>query len=238
MDHLWDIQYIYVMCATYTYHVDEAQIEKVFAKYLMDESAPFEKIKDDVFPFTYAPVLVAKGKFPMLTAKRYSLTPSWASTEKVKWATYNARMNRPKAKGGGLEYIYEVASWKDSFAKYHCLVPMTRFKESCHEGKAAGHMVKFIPKDNDLLLAAGIFSDWVDKKTGEIISTFAIVTTEPDEFIKGVGHDRSPVFLDPNAGQEWIGKFKDGKAAYSFLEEAATRPPLLFEIDRKLKSAK
>jgi putative SOS response-associated peptidase YedK len=225
------------MCANYTFRPDENELQKAFKKIQIDDTAPFNEVKGSVFPFTYAPVIVAHGKDLMLTVKRYSLTPSWAKTPKVKWATYNARMNRPNEKTGkGLEHIYDVPTWREPFAKHHCLVPMTEFKESCHEGEGAGHIVKFAPKNESLLFAAGIYSDWVDPTTGEILSTFAVVTTDPDEYIKKIGHDRSPVFLNVDSGKKWLADFKSGKEAYQFLEEELARPVLDYQIDRKLKS--
>jgi putative SOS response-associated peptidase YedK len=227
------------MCANYTYHPDENELQKSFKKLKIDKAAPFDEVKGSIFPFTYAPVIVANKSDLMLTAKRYSLTPAWADTPKVKFATYNARMNRPSTKKGKeIEHIYEVPTWREPFAKFHCLVPMNEFKESCHEGVASGHIVRFVPKEGGLLFAAGIYSDWVDKKTGEVLSTFAIVTTDPDGYIKKVGHDRSPVFLNPQNGADWLSDFKTGKDAYDFLMEEHLRPKLEYVIERKLKSAK
>jgi putative SOS response-associated peptidase YedK len=42
------------------------------------------------------------------------------------------------------------------------------------------------------------------EKTGEVIDSFAIVTTEPDEFIKKTGHDRSPLFLPEAQWSHWL----------------------------------
>lgn len=235
------------MCANYTFKAQQSELQKAFEQLKIDGTAPFSEVKESIFPFTYASVIVAPAiavAIPLrtqelvLTAKRYSLTPAWAKTPKVKWATYNARMNRPNDKtGNGLEYIYDVATWREPFAKYHCLVPMNEFKESCYEGEASGHIVKFVPKKTSLLFAAGIYSDWVDPPTGEILSTFAVITTEPDEYIKNVGHDRSPVFLTPDTGVTWLSAFKNGKEAYEFLAAEHSRPPLEYTVDRKLKTA-
>lgn len=226
------------MCANYTFKANEKALQKFFEGLLLDASAPFDEVPESVFPFTFAPVIVKKDGQLALTAKRYSLTPSWAKTPKVKWATYNARMNRPNAKNGKLEFIYEVPTWKESFASFHCLVPMDEFKESCHEGSGAGHIVKFEPtKPGSLLFAAGLYSDWIDKTTGEVLSTFAIVTHDPDEYIRSVGHDRSPVFLGSDSGKEWLNSFNTGIDAYEFLVKNSTRPELKYDLDRKLKSA-
>lgn len=226
------------MCANYTIRTEENTFREYFDELLIDNNSPFDEVRESVFPFTFAPVVIKNDRTFSLTAKRYSLTPSWAKTPKVKWATYNARMNRPNAKTGKLEYIYEVPTWKESFSNHHCLVPMNDFKESCHEGAAAGHIVKFEPTQSGaLLFAAGLYSDWVDKATGEVLSTFAVVTHDPDKYISSVGHDRSPVFLSSESGKGWLNSFESGKEAYEFLIKNSSRPKLNYELDRKLKSA-
>ncbi len=226
------------MCANYTFKAHHNELQKAFEQLKIDGAAPFSEVKESIFPFTYAQVITARDQELVLTAKRYSLTPAWAKTPKVKWATYNARMNRPNDKtANGLEHIYDIPTWREPFAKYHCLVPMTDFKESCYEGEASGHIVKFVPKEITFLFAAGIYSDWVDAATGEILSTFAVITTEPDAYIKNTGHDRSPVFLTPATGVKWLSAFNTGKEAYDFLAAEHSRPALEYAVERKLKSS-
>jgi putative SOS response-associated peptidase YedK len=223
------------MCASFTYKIDVQQLKEIFGDYLVDETSPFDKVEEDLYPHKYGGVLVRSETGYIFTAKRYSLTPSWSKEEKVKWATYNARMNRIGEKTKRLEYIFEVPTWKGAFGHRHCLVPMNNFRESCREGKGAGHIVSFNPSDENILFAAGLYEDWINKATGEVISTFAIITAEPDEFIKEVGHDRSPVFLNIENGKKWLSGFKNPKMAYDFLEAARVRPILTFETVRPLK---
>ncbi len=227
------------MCATYTLNIDLGQFSELFESVLLDESSPLDRVKSDVYPFGYAPVLVRAPHSSdlLLTAKRYALTPPWAKEEKVKWATYNARMTRSNAKSGKYEFIYEVPTWKSAFAKNHCVVPLNNFRESCHDGKAHGHIAQFSSKNQPLLFAAGIYDDWVNAKTGEVISSFAIITTEPDRFLTEVGHDRSPVFLDKGAAYRWLEPFKTSREAFEFLEKNTVHPHLDYELVRKLKSA-
>jgi len=55
-----------------------------------------------------------------LRPMRFSLLPSWSKEPKVKFATYNARV----------ESILEKATWRTPFSRNHCLVPMTGFFEA------------------------------------------------------------------------------------------------------------
>lgn len=59
-------------------------------------------------------------------------------------------------------------------------------------------------RNEELLFASGIYNDWVDKATGEVISSFTILTTKTYDFIDKMGHDRSPLFTKEKAYQEWL----------------------------------
>lgn len=53
------------------------------------------------------------------------------------------------------------------------------------------------------MIAAGIFDQWIDKATGEVLDSFSILTHEPPKFVLDSGHDRCPVFLNNNAALKW-----------------------------------
>ena len=44
----------------------------------------------------------------------------------------------------------------------------------------------------------------MNRQTGEVIQSFAIITSDPPEFIARTGHDRCPVFLNEQNGREWL----------------------------------
>ncbi|MCB9073032.1 MAG: SOS response-associated peptidase family protein [Bdellovibrionaceae bacterium] len=199
---------------------------------------PIAPSEGATFPFQAGTILKKIDEKYSLTSSRYSLTPQWSKEEKPKFATYNARLTRSNSKSGKLEKIYEVPSWKDSFGKQNCIVPVDEFFESCREGEAAGNMVAFFPKSKPILLVAGIWNDWLNQHTGELISTFAIVTTEPTEEIQRVGHDRSPVILDETNTLKWLSGFPRGSEAFDFLNSRSIKADLSFRLVRKLKKVK
>lgn len=227
------------MCATFTFRPGEiAELTAAIKDLVLDESSPLDRVKDDVYPYGYACVITSPPQTEnlLLSAKRYSLTPSWSKEEKVKWATYNARMARTNARTGKAEVIYEVPTWKGAFGNKHCIVPLHSFRESCRDGKAKGHIAEFTPQQSAVIYAAGIYDDWINKKTGEVLSSFAIVTSEPNQFLIDVGHDRSPAILSLDNAKRWLEPFASAKAAYAFLEENKEIPPMNYELVRKLKS--
>lgn len=79
-----------------------------------------------------------------------------------------------------------------------------RKRPSWYEGRFAGHMVVFSPKSGQLIYVAGIWDEWVNQTSGEVVQSFAIITHDPPPFVAGVGHDRCPIFLDEDHGHEWL----------------------------------
>lgn len=188
-----------------------------------------------VFPRQQAPILFKndEGNLEVIDAE-FSLIPSWwnpeTTTKKTKnnrplFATHNAR----------LETIDEKPTFKDSFIHRHCIVPILDFYESSLFGdKFAGHRIKISGKST--LLAAGCYSTWLDKSTGELVYSFTIITSLPNKQIFEAGHDRMPVFLAPDDATKWLDRDSTINPKI-FLTENAVNKDLVLEIliDRALK---
>lgn len=172
-----------------------------------------------VFPFAKAPVIInPNGGNLELVLMNYSLIPYWSDSDKPKFATYNARLDRPNA-SGGLDKIFNAPTWRTPFKSQRCLVPLTGFFESCRNGSHAGNIVEFSQHDKHLLFAAGIYDKWINPQTKQVIHSYAIITDEPTEFILSVGHDRQPVFLDSKQHDTWLDyKNLSVNDAYDFLK--------------------
>lgn len=172
-----------------------------------------------VYPFTKAPVIIKPNENDLeLVLMNYSLIPYWSDNEKPKFATYNARLDRPN-NNGGFDKIFNAPTWRMPFQSQRCLVPLTGFFESCRIGSHAGNIIKFSQQNQHLLFAAGIYDKWINPKTKQIIHSYAIITDEPNEFILSVGHDRQPVFLAPEQHNTWLNhKSLTTNNAYDFLK--------------------
>lgn len=175
---------------------------------------------DHMLPNSKAPVFTGDSIHLM----KFSLLPSWSKEPKVKFATHNAR----------LESILEKPTWKWPFVKNHCVVPMNSFIEPIYEGEMAGNMVSF--NSNELLCAAGIYDTWVNKDSGEVIESFAVITSEPCDYVRHIGHDRQPVFLNKASAIEWTHLTGNAEDMRHFLKEKAIVPQLTTAVERPLKS--
>lgn len=190
-----------------------------------------------VFPRGDAPIVIRNpdGKLALIDAE-FSLIPAWWNPEKAKkktkdnrptWATHNARLNT----------IDELASFKDSFKKRHCIIPMHKFYESSLFGtRFAGNRLEM--EADELLLAAGCYAEWLNKETGELIVSFTIITDDPNVEIFSCGHDRMPVFLTKKHAIEWLEmENEDSTIQKKFLVRCNIRKDLKLQIsiDRPLK---
>jgi putative SOS response-associated peptidase YedK len=128
--------------------------------------------------------------------------------------------------------VVEKPTWKDAFQKRHCLVPLTDFIEPIYDGEFAGFMVAFREASESWLLAAGIWEQWVDAGTGEIIESFAIITSTPDEFIARTGHDRSPLFLSSEEGKKWLAATNNEPSGLRSALEARKARGITFTAER------
>lgn len=62
---------------------------------------------------------------------------------------------------------------------------------------------RIMRRDEDLFTFAGLWDEWLDKTTGELLKTFTIITTEANDLVRPI-HDRMPVILSPEAEELWL----------------------------------
>ena len=62
-----------------------------------------------------------------------------------------------------------------------------------------------LPND-ELFAFAGLWSEWVNKETAEVVKTFTIVTTEANGLMSEIHNSkkRMPVILDKETETEWL----------------------------------
>lgn len=92
-----------------------------------------------------------------------------------------------------------------------CLLPVSWFFEWQHISIAGEKKTEKIPycitaEQDDYLLFAGIWQPWTDQQTGETIDTFAIVTTEANEWMAQIHNSkkRMPLILSQSMADDWI----------------------------------
>ncbi|GHA68684.1 SOS response-associated peptidase [Pontibacter akesuensis] len=122
----------------------------------------------------------------------WGLQPFWAKDVKSIKRSINARS----------ETLSEKPSFRNLIKTKRCLVPADGFYEwmATPQGKVPH---RILLKSGELFSFAGLWDEWLDKGTGEILYTYTIITTEANDIVKPI-HDRMPVILSAEAEELWL----------------------------------
>jgi putative SOS response-associated peptidase YedK len=137
---------------------------------------------------------------------QFGFTPRWA---KKQFYTINARSegdhnseNDPRYTGS--MGILHKPMFRQSIRDRRCLVIADAFIEGPEREKLAKPFLVY-PRNGERPMAlAGIWDEWTDPTTGEILRSFAILTTVANRLLQAIGHHRSPIVLDPESERTWV----------------------------------
>jgi putative SOS response-associated peptidase YedK len=129
----------------------------------------------------------------------WGLIPFWAKDDSIKRYTLNAK----------IETLSEKPSFKKS-VNNRCLIIADGFFEwqwLDAKGKTKQKYLITLPQ-NELFAFAGIWSQWTDSVTGELIYSYSILTTEANELMSNIHNSkkRMPVILTKNNEIDWLDK--------------------------------
>lgn len=161
----------------------------------------YEQQLQSGFDYGNWPVVLTKFGNTVMELAHWELIPFWyrnaneVKAGRKKYTTLNA-------KGEGLltSRIYGEAA-----RKRRCLVLSSGFYEWRHfAGNTYPYFIKV--KDRNLFYMAGVWQTWTDKETGEMIDSFALVTTEANELMAEVHNTkkRMPTILTDEWAQAWL----------------------------------
>lgn len=135
----------------------------------------------------------------------WGLQPFWAKDAKSIKRAINARA----------ETLPEKPMFRNLLKSKRCLVPADGFFEWQKKGKEkVPHRISL--KSEELFTFAGLWDEWTDKETGEVLHTFSIITTEANELVRPI-HDRMPVMLSPEAEELWLDENEPQEGLISLL---------------------
>lgn len=135
--------------------------------------------------------LTKDGLIEQVTA-RWGLVPFFAKDEKTGYKCINARA----------ETVATSPAFRGPYKrKQRCLVPACGFYE--WQKHPAGKTPYYITSADESLLAfAGLWDVW-KKPDGDILTTFTVITTTPNELAQRL-HDRMPVILEVDDYRSWL----------------------------------
>ena len=144
----------------------------------------------------------------VLTSMRWGVVPLWwqKSIKELRLATFNARA----------ETVTTKPFFRNAWKRNRCLIPMSGYYEWQTVYPKFKQPWYFTRRDGNPVTAAGLWDEWKDPESGELIRSCTMIITEPNTFVAGV-HNRMPVVLEPDQFEPWLA----GKAGLEMMKPAA-----------------
>lgn len=172
---------------------------------LLDQFGPYlEKEWFHTSGFQHPKLLIYTQKhsqIPMVAS--WGLIPYWVKNEKQQLDIWNKTIN---ARG---ESLFEKPSFRNSAKSKRCLVYIDGFFEHHHFN---GNTYPFYIQRNDSkpILLGGLWDEWINKNSGEVVYSFTIVTTRANSLLSKIHNNpklkeaRMPLVLDEQDADRWL----------------------------------
>lgn len=128
-----------------------------------------------------------------LAMMKWGLVPSWSKDAKMGNKLINARA----------ETAAEKPAFRSAFKRRRCLVIATGFYEWQQQADGPKVPMFITVQGGDPFGMAGLWENWTNPDTGEILSTCTILTTSPNALMERI-HNRMPVILPREVYDDWL----------------------------------
>jgi putative SOS response-associated peptidase YedK len=190
------------MCGRYSEEetLSEIRLEFDAEPELFREYRPTFNIAPSHGPGFEQPIVVHThaGQRAIRLARWWMIPGFWKKPLKELPTSFNARA----------EDVAVKPFFRGAFASHRCLVPATGWREFKPEGKKK-QPYHFRPRTR-LFAFGGVHSRFV-AEDGEVVDTFAIITTPPNDVARAI-HDRMPLVIDRALYDEWLDPSADAAA--------------------------
>lgn len=189
------------MCGRYVVISKISEIEAQFGVHAIGPYNP----NYNIGPGSLAPVITNQDP-DKLQFFQFGMTPFWA---KKKLYFFNARAEGDHNKDNdpnftGAMGIISKPAFRKAIRGQRCLVIADCFIEGTTDQKLDKPFVVHLNEGRRPFAFAGIWDEWADKETGEILKSFAIITTTPNSLLQKLPHHRSPVILSRTDEKRWL----------------------------------
>lgn len=181
------------MCGRYYRRSDKQKIAEAFRTGV---PTTFEILPSyNVAPQTFQPVVVLNPDTleRELYQMRWGLVPFWARESKIGYSTINAKA----------ETLATSPAFREPFRSRRCLIPVDGFFEWQTLTSKLKQPYAVSLSSGAMFALAGLWDTWKQKGIGAILSTFTIITTDPNELMEPF-HNRMPVILSPADYDRWL----------------------------------
>ena len=185
----------------------EAQLKRAKRKGYQDLIEEFEKDLEPFYHvsgFAHPRLIIYTHEEPYTPViATWGLIPFWVKDNAQKVKLWNNTLN---ARG---ESIFEKPSFRNSAKSKRCLLQIDGFFEH-HHAKGKTYPYFITRKDKEPITIAGLWDEWLDKETGEIIKSFSIVTTKANELMAKIHNNpklrepRMPLIVSNDTEDSWL----------------------------------
>ncbi len=200
------------MCYFSSISVSFKIIEDRFgAKFVQSESF-LPVYSASAFTFPSLPV-ISNADPERIVLMQWGLIPFWSKDNetavKIREKTLNSRS----------ETIFEKSAFRHAIQSKRCLVIADGFFEWRHFGKKTyPYYIRL--KNHELFAFAGIWDNWKNTDSGEILLTFSIITTRANSLLEKIHNTkkRMPVILPGEKENYWLENNLEKETIQSLLQ--------------------
>lgn len=162
------------------------------------EPSPWFEQQETINGFTFPKTpVIAHNKPYLVQPFAWGLIPFWSKDSKIRQYTLNAKIEtlteKPSFKSAINNRCLVIA---DGFYEWQWLDPKGKKKQK--------YLITLLGEE--LFAFGGLWSEWVNKATGEIINSYTIVTTQANELMSEIHNSkkRMPVILNHGNETDWL----------------------------------
>ena len=191
---------------------------------LFDAGRPRPNSQTHLYPGRVGEILLVEGAASVAVAAQWRLIPRWFRGSVKEFGAKWRGCNNVRSEG-----VANSRMFKDSLAN-RCLIPAAAiFEYGAHAGPDGKKIeFEFEPVDGEPLWIGGLYER--STPSDGPVTTYAMVMTAGGPDALSIGHERSPIFLQPQQRADWLNPAND-------IDQFAKPPPGgLFHVRPSLRS--
>lgn len=187
--------------------------------------------------FAHPPLMVFTNEQPFVPqAFTWGLIPHWIKDKASAAAIMNKTLN------ARAESIFDKPSFREAAIHKRCLIYIDAFYEY-HHYRGKTYPFHIAMKDASPMILAGLWENWTDRETGEVVHTCSIVTTMANEKMTIIHNNpkleeaRMPAILTKETQDAWLAPCHSDADKSSLLELTKPLPTehFTYHTVRRLK---
>lgn len=220
------------MCYNISLRRIQREMEEYYHRVCGEDADFIQYYSVSGFVHPQLPVILSENP-AVFSRARWGLIPAWVkSKEDAKISAQNCL----NAKG---ETVFKLPSFRSAIKKRRCIIPVTGFFEWMEFNKAK-YPHHIAVKDEPYFSLGGIYEEWTDKETGEIIRTFSIVTTAANELMEKIHNvkKRMPLIIPKENTEKWLDASLHEDEVAKLIAQFPSEKMHVYTISKRITSRK